>query len=256
MTKRQRFITISAFLTIGLFLVSRVGEEYRVLAGLGLSACSVLFTYLALRRELEGLEFLTLLSPSFLLTLGFSLIFFFFPNFNIVFTLIIYASFAVSIYSCLLSCNIFSASAVKDLLLLKPAQTTFSFILVSVFFLLQTHLYKLEVFFIAQIIISVLLATFLAFLVFWSQGLNKTLSFSVKLQRQFTVITVVTLFLLSWGLNFLPLQPFFRGLVMTACFNAILGICIAKLSRQISNKIILEYLLIPLVALVFSFVMQ
>lgn len=228
----------------------------KAVGGLVLSLLGAFLTYLVLRQELDRLEFLTLLTPPFLLTLSFSLIFYFFPNFNTLFTLVILGAFFAIFYSGILAGNIFSAAAAKNLLLLKPAQTTFLFVILTIFFLLSTHIFKIGFNFILQYILSFLLAYLLAFLVFWTQTLNKTAKFEISKARQWAFMAAVTAFLSVWGLTFLRLEPFFRGLVQTAAFNAVLGVYLAKQSRQLTGKVIFEYLLIPALALGFSIVVS
>jgi hypothetical protein len=257
MSKRQKFILISFLVTLGLWLV--VGGESnleKVAKVFLVSFFSVALTYLALRRELDGVEYITLLLPPFLLTLGFSLIFVFFPNFNTFFTLLILAAFFAIFYLCLLSSNIFSAAASKNLLLLKPAQTTFLLVVLTIFFLISTHVYKLGINIILQNIIAFALMYCLSFLVFWTQTLNKTASFDIKKAKDWAKFAAVTSFFASWWLGFLRLEPFFRSLVHTAFFNACLGIYLTRQSRQLHPKVVAEYLLIPLLALVFSVIVS
>lgn len=255
MSKRHGFIALSLILTLGLALLQRVDANFRPLAGVGLSLFSSLLTFLILRKEIQKIEYLTVLTPPFLLTLSFSLIIYFFPNFNVYFLSLVYLSFGISFYSCLLSCNIFCAAAAKKLLLLKPAQTTFLFIILSIFFLLNTHIFKTSFFLLIQNGLSFLLAALLAFLIFWAQGLNQTLKLTLKKQQESAFLVAVTVFLTSWGINLLPLEHFFRSLVITAVFNAVLGVFISKIHRQTNNRIIIEYLTIPIIVLLFSLIL-
>jgi len=254
MSKRQRFLIITFFLTGALFFVSQASGSLKFVLCAAVPGAALVLTYLSLKRELDGIEYLTLLVTPFLLTLGFSLIFIFFPNFNTLFTVGILVVFFISFYSCILACNIFSAAAAKNLLLLKPAQTAFLFVILAIFFLLNTHVFKLGLNFIVQAAVDFFLLYLLAFLVFWSHTLNVTAQFDVQKAKQWAFLAATAVFLSTWWLVFLKLEPFFRSLVLTAGFNAILGIFIAKQARQFSNKIVFEYVLIPLSALVFSIV--
>lgn len=256
MSKRQRFITISLFLTLGLGVLSTLALELRLLSSIALSLLAALLTYLSIRKELNGIEYVTLLTPPFLLTLAFALIFYFFPNFNRTFIFFILSTYFGALYSSLLSGNIFSAAFSTSLLLLKPAQTAFLFISLNIYFLLVTHLAKTGWLFIAQLAISLALAYFLAFLNFWARSLNQSLKFSLKDAKQWSFLSSTTMFLSSWWLSFLKLEPFFRSLVLTATLNAILGVYLAKLNRQFNTRTLIEYLLIPAAALLFSLIVE
>src|SRR4030042_3522557 len=118
MSKRRKFVVVSLLLCLGLLGIQLIGVEYRYQAIALLGVASFVLSALALGEDLQGVEWLTVLTLPTLYPISVGLFYFLLPE-RIVTRLLILVFFGVGIYALLLTENIFSVAAIRTIQLFK-----------------------------------------------------------------------------------------------------------------------------------------
>src|SRR5688572_29699988 len=79
-TKRQRFVVVTGILTIGLLLTQLVSQEFRYPLVIVLSVAAYILSAFALREDIHGVEWLTLLTLPTFFTAAVALFYFLLPE--------------------------------------------------------------------------------------------------------------------------------------------------------------------------------
>src|SRR3990167_2311811 len=134
-TKRQRFILMSVFLTVILVTTQVVPQSLRLEAIGFLTVTTVFFAVFALWGELSGIKYFLLLLLPVYFVVGSSLFYFLLPVRWL--TRLPFAFlFVISIYLFFLISNIYNVAAIRTIGLLRAAHAVgLLFSLVSIFFL-------------------------------------------------------------------------------------------------------------------------
>lgn len=241
LTKRTIFLSISLILTIALFFLIRLSLENLGSHGiyfLFFAIFSLPCFWIGLRKEVGGVEYLTLLVLPFLFILGFSYNFYFFPNLSFYFKVFLLFCFFLGVYALFLIENIFSIGSGKAIPLLKTARTAnFLFTIITVFFV-STLIFKLDFNFWMQSLIISSLFALISLQYLWSLTLKEKIDKDTILTSLFLSLLIFEVFL---SFAFFPLKAFFKGTLLATFYYAFLGIVNHHLQHKLTNKAIMEY---------------
>ena len=137
-SKRQRFVWATLFLTFMLVLTQIVPSDYRYLCVVALSFCAFILSALTLHEDLKGIEWFTLLVLPTLYSAAVALFYFLLPV-RWLTRIPIAALYAFGFYALLLTENIYNVAANRTIALLRAAHSVgFLMTFVTYFLLVQT----------------------------------------------------------------------------------------------------------------------
>ncbi len=245
-TKRQRFILMSFFLTAILIATQTVSESlrYQVMAFLALS--TLLLAVFSLWGELSGIKYFLLLLLPVYFVMGATLFYFLLPV-RWITRLPFALAFGISVYLLMLTSNIYNVAAIRTIALLRAAHAVgHLFSLVAAFFLLNV-LFSLHgsIFLTVLGVAAVCGPIYLVNL--WSFGLEEYITRKVFWHTiVFALVTaqVATVFSL-W-----PLAPINASLVVITVMYVLLGLGQFVFHEKLRPRIVWEHLSVALVVAV------
>ena len=248
LTKRQQFVGVTLLLSAGLMMTQLVSSDLRYPMTAVLALVTYLFSAFALREDLAGVEWLTLLTLPTLFTAAVAIFYFLLPVrwlTRVPFVLL----YGIGMYALLLTENIYNVAADRTIALLRAAHSVgFLLTLVTYFLLIQSVMAFRFPFFVNAPLVAVV-SFFLAFQSLWSAVLEDRVS-----RRVWRLSFVVALSLgeLSWLFSFWPTQSTLTVLFLTTCFYGIVGMGQQYLAERLYKKTVVEFF--SLVAIVFAIV--
>jgi len=245
-TKRQKFILMSFFLTVVLITTQTVGENLRYQT-IGFLAISAAFLAIfALWGELSGIKyFLLLLLPVYFVA-GASLFYFLLPVRWL--TRLPFAFlFGISVYLLMLTANIYNVAAIRTIALLRAAHAVgLLFSLVSTFFLANV-LFSLHLPFYLVSGGSILITLPIYLVGLWSYELEDFLS------RKVFVYTVVFTFVtaqIALVLSFWPIAPINGALLLATIMYVLLGLARLDFEGRLKSRVVWEHVIVAFVVFV------
>lgn len=242
-TKRQKFVLVTLLLTIGLIFTQLLDNDSRFwVVGL-LAGATYFLSAWALREDLSGIEWLTLLVLPVMYTLAVGFSYFLLPVRWI--TRLPFAFlYAVGIYALLLTENIYNVAAVRTIQLLRAAHAVgFLLTLITAFLLFQT-------------LLSFHLPFWLNFLGFFLISLPLILQslWAIKLEEGITWQVALYSFLYALILaeaaltfSFWPINLSLWSLFSVAVLYALLGVGQQYLAGRFSPRTLIEFFVAPLI---------
>lgn len=246
-TKRQKFILMSGFLTLVLVATQTVPESLR-LEAIGFLALSTLFLAIfALWGELSGIKyFLLTLLPVYFVT-GSSLFYFLLPV-RWLTRLPFALTFGISVYLLMLTSNIYNVAAIRTIALIRAAHAVgLLFSIVSAFFLVNV-LFSLHLPFYLLVGGVLLVVGPLYFVGLWSYELKDHISHKVIVYTSiFTLVNVQVALVLS----FWPVVPINGALVIVTIMYVLLGLGQFVFQEKMKTRVVWEHLVVAfLVAMI------
>src|SRR3989344_4122479 len=237
-TKRQRFILMSAFLTVILIATQVVPQDMR-LATIGfLTISTIALAIFALWGELSGIKyFLLLLIPAYFVV-GASLFYFLLPVRWL--TRLPFAFlFGISVYLLMLTANIYNVAAVRTIALHRAARAVgMLFTLVAAFFLINV-LFSLHFQFYLNALGVSLIVGPLYVVQLWSVDLEEYISRKVALYAGvFTLVSAQMAMIFS----FWPLEPINGALILVTVMYVLLGIGQFAIVEGLKRRSVYEYI--------------
>lgn len=245
-TKRQKFVLMSAFLTTVLITAQTVGESLRYQTVGFMVAAAVFLGIFSLWGELRGIKyFLLLLLPVYFVA-GASLFYFLLPVRWL--TRLPYAFlFAISIYLLMLTANIYNVAAIRTIALLRAANAVgILFSLISTFFLANV-LFSLHLPFYL-IVPGTIIITFPLYLTgLWSYELEEFIT-----KRVFNYALIFTLIAaeMAFVFSFWPIAPINGALAQATIMYGLLGLSQFEFEDKLKRRIVLEHLTIGLIVFI------
>lgn len=236
-TKRQKIVLMSIFLTVVLITTQTVGESLRYQTIAFLTISTILLSVFALWGELSGAKyFLLLLLPAYFVA-GASLFYFLLPVRWL--TRLPFAFlFGISVYLLMLTSNIYNVAAIRTIALLRAAHAVgLLFSLVATFFLTNV-LFSFHLPFYLNVIGIMLITGPLYLVGVWASELEDFVS-----QRAFwyaAVFTVVTAEI-ALVLSFWPIVPINGALAISTVMYALLGLSQLYLEDKLKSRVLLEH---------------
>jgi len=243
--KRQKFIISAALLSIGLLAIQLANVSWRYQAIFGLTILTYLLSAWALRESVSGVEWLTVLVLPTLFTTGVGLFYFLLPS-SWLARLPVAVLYGLGLYALLLTENIFSVAAIRNIQLLRAAHAVgFLLTLLTAFFLYNTILSFRFSFWLNFIFV------FLTSLPLFIQGL-----WSVKLEEkisgQIWFYSLALSLIVAEGalvLSFWPVTVSAGSLALITTMYVILGLTQHYLSQRLFRRTINEYLTVGIIVL-------
>lgn len=241
-SKRQEFVIVSFLLTCGL-LLTQLLSDYRYPMTIVLSLSAYIGSAFALRWDLEGVEFFTLLTLPTLFTAAVTLFYFLLPL-RWITRIPVAALYVVGMYALLLTENIYNVAANRTIALLRAAHTVgFLITLVTYFLLLSTilafRLHAIPTMFLVGTISFVLILQIL-----WAVELTSTIS---KRLVHLTIAITVLFTQFSWILAFWSVKSTMKALLLTTCFYSMVGLAQQFLVERMYKKTIVEFFTVAIV---------
>ena len=141
LSKRQQFVGITVILTFLMMLTQLVPSDFRYVLVVIMALVTYLLTAFALRDDLKGAEWVSLLTLPTLFTAGVALFYFLLPS-RWLTRIPIVGLYAVGLYALLLTENIYNVAATRTIALLRAAHSVGFLLTLSTFFFwfrLYTH---------------------------------------------------------------------------------------------------------------------
>lgn len=237
-TKRQKLVVMSFFLSVVLLLSVTVGEDLRYLVIGFLAISTVLLAAFSLWGEFSGVKYFLLLLLPVYFVVGASLFYFLLPVrwlTRVPFVIL----FGVSVYLLMLTSNIYNVAAIRTIALLRAAHAVgLLFSLVSAFFLINVLL-SLHLFvpITAAGIFLITAPIYLAGL--WSYDLEDFISFEVlKYTAIFSLVTIeIASVFLFW-----PVPPINGALITITVMYVLLGLGQFIFGEKLKPRIVWEHL--------------
>jgi len=238
LTKRQKIAISSVTLAVGIFFLPRVGIENRFYLFGGIVFTSYLLSVWSIYGEFAPTELVSLFVLPVILTASFGL---FQSRFEVSdgVRLILAATYIVTMYTILLSENIFNVSVERNIPLVRAARTVGYLTTLFVAFAFFTLLFGLR---LSGLVFSALSAVAAALL--FAQGLWQIELKETDFRRLFYFSFVAGLVVgeISLALTFWPLQPPKVGLALTAAVYVLLGVLQHHIRGDLTKRAVLEYL--------------
>jgi len=236
-TKRQRFILMSFFLTVVLVAAQTVPQDLRLVTIAFLALATLFLAVFALWGELSGIKyFLLLLLPVYFVT-GASLFYFLLPVrwlTRLPFALV----FGISTYLLMLTANIYNVAAIRTIALHRAARAVgMLFTLVAAFFLINVLL-SLHLAFYFNFLGVIAITGPLYLVQLWSYGLEDYVTRKVALYTfVFTLVTGQMAAIFS----FWPLEPINGALILVTVTYVLLGIGQFAVIDGLKRRTVYEY---------------
>lgn len=248
-TKRQQFVGITGVLTGFLMLTQLVPLDWRYPMVGVLSLLSYFFCAFALREDLRGAEWVTLLTLPTLFTAAVAVFYFLLPT-RWITRLPIATLYAVGIYALLLTENIYNVAAARTIALLRAAHSVGFLLTLSTYYLLvQTVLaYRLPAEINAALVGVVTYP--LALQILWAINLHPTIGKRVK---DLTLIITIVACELAWIFSLWPVQTTLFALFLTTCFYGMVGMGQQYLTERLYKRTVWEFF--GVVCIVFGILM-
>ena len=245
-TKRQKIVLMTFFLTIVLITTQTVSESLRYPTIAFLTISTVFLSIFALWGELSGVKyFLLLLLPAYFVA-GSSLFYFLLPVrwlTRLPFALF----FGVSVYLLMLTSNIYNVAAIRTIALLRAAHAVgLSFSLMSVFFLTNV-LFSFHLPFYLVVLGIIFICAPLYLVGVWSSELEDFIS-----QRVFIYTIIFTLVTAEIGLilSFWPIVPINGALFLATVMYVLLGLGQLYLEDKLKSRVMWEHIAVSVLVFV------
>lgn len=238
MTKRRKFVLTAVLLASGLAVLQLVNLERRYQAIGVLAVMAYLLSAWALREDLKGIEWLTVLLLPVLFTLSVGLFYFLIPAswFSRGVVSVIYAT---GLYALLLTENIFNVAAIRTIQLLRAAHSVgFLLTLLTAFFLFDT-IFSLRLSAWVNFLLVFSVCWPLSFQFLWAIDLPEF--FERKLIFS-SLIFSVCMGEIMFFISFWPVSVILGSLLMTTFFYVFLGLGQHWLQKRLFERTVKEYL--------------
>lgn len=246
LTKRQEFVIVTICLVVGLMLTQLVPGDYRYMMTIGLSVLTFILSAVALRDDLNGIEWFTLLSLPTLFTGAVALFYFLLPQ-RWLTRVPVVALYAIGMYALLLTENIYNVAADRTIALLRAAHSVgYLLTLVTCYMLVQTVLAFRFPFYINGAFIAVI-SFVLAFQSLWSAELDRIAS------RRVTLLSIVVGVIqgeLAIIFSFWPTQATLLVLLLTTIFYSLTGMGQQYVVDKLYKKTVIEFFTLCFIILI------
>ncbi len=249
-SKRQLFVGSTLLLTLALISTQIVSGGLRWEIVLVLMALTYGLASVALREDLNGIEYLTLLTLPTFYTAAVYLFYFLLPT-RWLTRLPIAFLYAIGMYAILLTENIYNvAASTKNIQLLRAAHSVgFLLTLLTHFFLIETLL-SLHLPFYLNALFGVIIVAPLCLQALWSMELHAHITAQVWLGTLVTSLVIGQLLIIF---SFWPIRITIEALFLTTVFYTLVGMIQQYLVERLFTKTTREFLIV--LAVVFILVL-
>ncbi len=241
LSKREKFLIVTFVLTGGVLATQLVSLDNRVETVIGLFLGAYLLSAWALREDLNGIEWVTLLLLPALYTASISLFYFLLPV-RWLTRLPTIVFFAIGMYALLLTENIYNVAAERSIQLVRAAHSVGLLLtLVTNFFffntLLALHLPSWQ-----NAIGACIISMPLSLQALWSVTISeKTISSRIWL---YTLTIAIVISQMTFFLSFWPVKGIVAALFLTSVLYVLLGFGQQRLLDRLFTTVIRELILV------------
>ncbi len=250
LSKREQFVVVTVVLTLGLVLTQLMPLEWRYPMVIALSLVSYIACAFVLRKDLRGVEWLTLLALPTLFTASVSLFYFLLPV-RWATRLPVAVAFGVGIYALLLTENIYNVAAERGIGLLRAAHSVgFLLTLITYFLIISTLLsFRLSILLNAAIVGLVSFVLVLQSL--WSYELTPVVS-----KRVGEIVVAITFVFIEfiWVFYYWPMKPILVALLLTTGFYSFVGIAQQYIVEKLYKRTMIEFLAVFVIVFVLGMI--
>lgn len=250
LSKRQQFVGVTLVLTTGLLLTQLVSGDLRYPLVILLSLVAYGLSAFAIREDLHGAEWLTLLTLPTLFTAAVALFYFLLPV-RWLTRLPVALLYGVGIYALLLTENIYNVAADRTIALLRAAHSVgFLLTLFTYFLLVQTVLAFRLIAPLNALCIGVI-SILLVMQSVWAMELGHQIS-----RRVLRISIAVSLFLfeLAWVFSFFPTKTTLLALLFTTCFYSTVGMAQQYVVEKLYKKTVVEFFSVAAIVFVITII--
>lgn len=246
LTKREKFILMSVFLSVVLLATQTVSEDlrYPVMGVLGFF--TLLLAVFSLWGELSGVKYFLLLLLPVYFVVGATLFYFLLPVrwlTRLPFALF----FGVAVYLLMLTSNIYNVAAIRTIALLRAAHVVGLLFSITAVYFLSNVLFSLHLpfYFIGIGIFLICAPLYLVGL--WSYELEEFIT-----RRVFKYALIFSLVTVEIGLVFAfwPILPTAGALAISTIMYVLLGVSQFEFQGRMKARIVWEHLTVALVVFV------
>ncbi|MFZ2024934.1 MAG: hypothetical protein WAV51_01450 [Microgenomates group bacterium] len=241
LTKRQQFVLITIMLTLVLMLTQLIPVDViRYPLVFLLAIVTYVGAAFALREDLGGVEWITLLIPPMLYSAAVALFYFLLPA-RWLTRIPVAALYAIGLYAFLLTENIYNVAANRTIALLRAARSVGFLLTICTFYLLMLTVVSFRAFPLGTALVISGLSFLHIFPSLWVMELTGKASTKVIL---LSVSLSVLLGELAWILSFWPMPTAMVALLMASVFYSTVGIGQEYLANKLYKKTIIEFFIV------------
>lgn len=250
LSKRKQFVLVTCILTIAMVSTHFFFDALHLEVLVFLIGLAYVFSAIALRENLRGWEFITLLTLPAYYTGAVFLFYFLLPG-RWLTRLPIAALYAVGMYTILLTENIHNVAAERNIQLLRAANTV-GFLLSVLTNLLLIHTFlSLRIPFYFNVAAAVIIIFPLVFQALWSMELSPEISKNVWWGSGVITAVIAQMVLIF---SFWPINTTIEALFITTVFYSLVGMTQQYLVGRLFPKTTREYFSWIIIAFVFIIV--
>lgn len=240
LSKREEFVIVTAILTGVLVLTQLASSDLRYPLVALLSVVTYGVSAFALRDDLKGIEWLTLLVPLALYSAAVALFYFLLPV-RWLTRIPVAVLYAVGLYAFLLTQNIYNVAAVRTIALLRAARSIGFLLTIGTYFLLVSTALAYRASVVTNTLVVGAINVLLVFPTLWSMELGRTAGERVRIISA-VVALVLTEFV--WVLSFWPAPPSMIALFLAASFYSMVGMGQEYLANRLYKRTVTEFTLV------------
>ena len=249
LTKRQQFVLVILILSAVLMLTQLMPSDWRYSMTALLSVVTYLLSAVALREDLKGIEWVTLLTLPTLFTCAVALFYFLLPARWLTRIPVVFL-YAVGMYALLLTENIYNVAADRTIALLRAAHSVGFLLTLTTYFLLVQTVMAYRFPFYVNVLLVGSISFILVFQSLWSVVLDEKVS---RRLWRIVVAIAVTLMEIAWVFSFLPTRSTLTVLFLTTSLYGMVGMAQQYLVEKLYKKTVIEFF--SLTSIVFVIIM-
>lgn len=254
LSKRQKIITVSILVSIGLLSTQLVDFSLRFRFILGLSVFSYIVVLWALWEGLNKTKAVVLLTLPTLFTLAVVSFYFLLPI-RWLTRLPVAFIFGLLFYLLLLAQNVFNVAAIRTIPLYRAASTTTFLFTVFTAFCIYSVIGALNLPFYWNTVLTFVISLMLVLPILWSAEMKDLIDSEVLAQ---SIIISLVLAEISLVLSFWPthssIRPYAVGSALTSSIYVLLGLTSHYLKGRLTGREVVEYLIFGLIVWVMAYV--
>lgn len=244
-TKRQKFVLVTIFLTTGLIFTQLLKSDSRFLIIGTLAFATYFLSAWVLREDLSRADWFTLLALPTMYTLAVGLFYFLLPA-RWMTRLPVAFLYALGVYALLLTENIYNVAAIRTIQLLRAAHAVgFLLTLITAFLLFQTFL-SFHLPFWLNFLGVFLITAPLILQALWAVNLEEGISVPVAIYSLFFSLMIAEAALVF---SFWPINLSLWALFLVATIYALLGVGQQYLKGRLFKRSAIEFFLVPTLVL-------
>lgn len=237
LTKRRKFVVVSVLLSLGLFGIQILPVEARYLAIAAFAVMSYFLSAWSVRRDLRGIEWLSILILPTLYPVSVALFYFLLPQ-DFLVRIVVNVVFAITMYALLLTANIFAVASIRTIQLLRAARA------VGFLLTILTSAFLFHVIFALRLPAVVVGAlVFVCSMLLYYQGVwSHTLSLKgEKKELVYTLIGSAIMLEVGLAMSFWLLDVALASIMLAMVVYVVLGMFQQDLEKRLFTRTIQEY---------------